>query len=92
MFCGYHESMKKRLTKKIYQYTAVFELNKGGGYTATIPALPGCISEGDNFEEALKNIEEAASLYLEDLRADKMLEEFAKDSQEIVLAPIKVVA
>lgn len=80
------------MTKKIYQYTAVFELDKDGGYTATIPALPGCISEGDNFEEALKNIEEAASLYLEDLRADKMLEEFAKDSQAVVLAPIKVIA
>ena len=84
--------MKKKLTKKVYQYAAVFELNKSGSYTATIPALPGCISEGDNFEEALKNIEEAASLYLEDLRADKMLKEFAKDSQEIVLAPIKVTA
>ena len=92
MFCAYHNLMKKKLTKKVYQYTAVFELNKGGGYTAIIPALPGCISEGDNFEEALKNIEEAALLFLEDLRADKMLEEFAKDSQKIVLAPIKVMA
>ena len=56
---------RKILKKKIYNYTAVFEPDKEvGGYNVTIPALPGCISEGDTFEEALKNIQEAASLYL----------------------------
>jgi len=29
------------------------------GYTAVVPALPGCISEGDTEEEALENIEDA---------------------------------
>ncbi|KKT41386.1 MAG: hypothetical protein UW30_C0008G0005 [Candidatus Giovannonibacteria bacterium GW2011_GWA2_44_13b] len=80
----------KKLTKKIYQYTAVFEPDKSGAYTATIPALPGCISEGDNFEDALKNIGEAAELYLEDVKMDKALEQFAKEAQEIIVAPIKV--
>lgn len=57
---------KKNLQKKIYNYTAIFEPDKEvGGYTVTIPSLPGCISEGDTFEEALKNIQEADSLYLE---------------------------
>jgi len=51
---------------QVYKYTAVFEPDKEvGGYTVTIPALPGCISEGDTFEEALANIKEAAELYLE---------------------------
>lgn len=51
---------------QIYKYMAVFEPDKEvGGYTVTIPALPGCISEGDTFEEALSNIKEAAELYLE---------------------------
>lgn len=51
---------------KIYNYAAVFEPDKkSGGFTVTIPALPGCISEGETFEEAKRNIEEAASLYLE---------------------------
>ncbi len=83
--------MKKKITKEIYQYTAVFEANKGGVYTATIPALPGCISEGNTFEEALKNIEEAAELYLEDIKADKVLKEFARNGEEIIIAPVKVV-
>ena len=82
--------MQKKIVKKVYQYTAVFELNKGGVYTATIPALPGCISEGDSFEEALKNIEEAAALYLEDVKADKALEQFADAAQQIIVVPVKV--
>ena len=36
-----------------------------GGYTAFVPALPGCISEGDNKDEAIKNIQAAIALYLE---------------------------
>lgn len=36
-----------------------FEPAEEGGYTVTVPALPGCISEGDTFEEALANIRDA---------------------------------
>ena len=64
--------MAKKIEKKIYQYTAIFEPDKeSGGFTVTIPSLPGCISEGDTFEEALKNIKEAAGLYLEVLSKRK---------------------
>ena len=51
---------------KSRRYTAVFEPDeKSGGFTVIIPSLPGCISEGDTFEKASQNIQEAASLYLE---------------------------
>jgi len=46
---------------------AVFEPQKEGGYTAYIPALPGCISEGDTLEEAKKNIQDALAGYLKAL-------------------------
>jgi predicted RNase H-like HicB family nuclease len=62
---------KKSLKKKIYQFTAIFEKNEDGGYTVTVPSLPGCISEGDTFDEALKNIKEAIVLYLEVMKKDK---------------------
>ncbi len=42
-----------------------FEPSDEGGYTAYVPALPGCISEGDSLEEARQNIREAIELYLE---------------------------
>ncbi|MBF0104537.1 MAG: type II toxin-antitoxin system HicB family antitoxin [Deltaproteobacteria bacterium] len=49
----------------------ILEPSEDGGFTAYIPALPGCISEGDTREEALKNIQEAAELYLESIDDDK---------------------
>ena len=81
--------MAKKLTHTIYQYTAVFEPDeKGGGFTVTIPALPGCISEGDTFEKALQNIKEAASLYLEVMQSKK--EEIPKEEKGVVVAPVEV--
>ncbi|WP_448593058.1 type II toxin-antitoxin system HicB family antitoxin [Thermoflexus hugenholtzii] len=43
----------------------VLEPSDEGGYTVYVPSLPGCISEGDTIEEALRNIREAIELYLE---------------------------
>ena len=43
----------------------VFEPSDEGGYTAIVPALPDCISEGDTLKAARKNIREAIELYLE---------------------------
>ncbi|HPD32895.1 MAG TPA: type II toxin-antitoxin system HicB family antitoxin [Candidatus Kapabacteria bacterium] len=43
----------------------VLEPAEEGGYTVYVPALPGCISEGDTWEKAIDNIKEAIELYLE---------------------------
>jgi len=56
------------MAKKYYK--VIFEPQEEGGYTVTVPSLPGCISEGDNYDEALANIKEAITLYLESLQAD----------------------
>jgi predicted RNase H-like HicB family nuclease len=48
----------------------VLEPSEEGGYTVTVPALPGCISEGETREEALRNIREAIELYLEAVEDD----------------------
>lgn len=48
----------------------VLEPSDEGGFTALVPALPGCISEGDTKEEALQNIREAIELYLEPVEDD----------------------
>jgi len=38
------------------RFKVVLEAAEEGGYTAFVPSLPGCISEGDTKEEALKNV------------------------------------
>ncbi|MBF0257270.1 MAG: type II toxin-antitoxin system HicB family antitoxin [Desulfamplus sp.] len=48
----------------------VLEPDEDGGYTVTVPSLPGCISEGETREEALENIQEAIELYLEPVDDD----------------------
>ena len=61
----------------------VLEPSEEGGYTAIIPSLPGCISEGDSKEEALKNIQEALELYLEPVEDDQI---FAPNAETVELA------
>ncbi len=51
------------------RYTVILQRESDGGYVAVVPSLPGCVSQGDTREEALKNIEEAAELYIEDVQA-----------------------
>ena len=41
----------------------------GGGFVATVPDLPGCMSDGDTREEAARNIEDAIRCWLEEARA-----------------------
>ena len=82
--------MKRKITRKVYQYTAVFEPDeKLGGFTVTVPSLPGCISEGDSFEESLRNIKEAAALYIGVMR-DKNFD-VPVEEKGIVIAPVEVV-
>lgn len=39
-----------------------------GAYTVTVPALPGCITYGDNIDHAISMAREAVELYIEHLR------------------------
>ena len=41
------------------RYTVLLEPEEDGGCVVSVPALPGCISQGDTREEALANIREA---------------------------------
>ena len=49
----------------------ILEPSEEGGYTVTAPSLPGCISEGESREEAIRNIREAIELYLEPVEDDQ---------------------
>ncbi len=60
---AYTEVMSSR------EYEVVLTPEEDGGYSVTVPALPGCISQGETREEALEMIREAIELYLESLEA-----------------------
>lgn len=81
----------KNKSAKIYQYEAIFEPDlEVGGYTVTIPALPGCISEGDTYEEALQNIKEAAELYLETLEEENRKLVFQNKNKGVISVLVNV--
>ncbi len=49
------------------QFKILLEKDEEGWFTATVPSLPGCISQGRTEEEAKKNIAEAIELHLKSL-------------------------
>ena len=55
--------------KNEIQITVVFEEESEGGYTVTVPSLPGCVSYGKTLEVAKKNIQKAIKLHLSCLKA-----------------------
>ncbi len=57
------------------KFKVVLEPSDEGGFTVFVPSLPGCISQGDTEEEALRNIREAIELYLEPAEDDAILSE-----------------
>ena len=79
---------KSRKNFRVLQYNAVFQQEKDGGYSVWVPALPGCASQGDNFDESLANIKEAIELYLED--SPDVAEDADEAREKQFLVPITV--
>lgn len=53
---------------EMMHYTVILEREDEGGYHAFVPALKGCHSQGETVDEAIENIREAISGYLESLK------------------------
>lgn len=51
------------------RYRVLIEQDEDGMYVAEVPALPGCISQGQTREQAVESIREAIAAYLESLEA-----------------------
>jgi antitoxin HicB len=56
---------------RIREYTAFFEANEHGGYTVTVPSLPGLVTEGKDLEEARSMAKDAIQCYIEGLKKAK---------------------
>jgi len=72
--------------KKIYNFTAIFEPAEEGGYVVYVPALPGCMTQGETFEEAEIMAKDAIEGYLETLK--DLNEEIPTESAKIIITKI----
>ena len=63
--------MTKDKTMNEYQFTIILHPDtEEGGYTVTVPALPGCVTQGETLEEAIAMAKDAIRLHVEALLAD----------------------
>ena len=53
------------------EYTILIHQAEEGGFWVEVPVLPGCYSQGESFEETMKNIKEAIELNLSVLQEEK---------------------
>ena len=65
------------------KFRVILEPSEEGGYTVIVPSLPGCVSEANTREEALKSIREAIELYLEPVEDDLS---FSSDCEQLEIA------
>jgi predicted RNase H-like HicB family nuclease len=52
-----------------YTYKIMLHKEPEGGYTVTVPVLPGCITYGENVEEAIEMAKDAINIYIEELQS-----------------------
>lgn len=80
--------MKSSLKQKILEYTVIFEPAEEGGYIASVPALQGCVTQGDTFEEAVEMVKDAIDGYIAVLKDLK--KEIPKERGDIVVTKVSV--
>ncbi|MBF0494875.1 MAG: type II toxin-antitoxin system HicB family antitoxin [Candidatus Omnitrophica bacterium] len=54
------------------RFKIILEKEPNGGFSVSVPALPGCATQGETLEECLENAREAIELFLESLKEDNL--------------------
>ncbi|HKK82460.1 MAG TPA: type II toxin-antitoxin system HicB family antitoxin [Prolixibacteraceae bacterium] len=49
-------------------YRVLLNKEPEGGYTVTVPSLPGCVTYGDTIDDSISMAKEAIELYIESLK------------------------
>lgn len=80
--------MAKKIVERILRYNAVFEPCEEGGFTVTVPKLPGVVTEGDSFEEAMEMVRDAVVGYIRILREQG--EEIPEPDDKTITAAIDI--
>lgn len=73
---------------KTLNYRILLREEPEGGYTVTVPSLPGCVTYGADLDEAIQMAQEAIELYLESLVAHgEEIPTEAKTLEYMVMVP-----
>ena len=78
----------KQVTQNVLEYTAIFEPAKEGGYVVSVPSLPGCSTQGETFEEAVKNIKDAIKGYIAVLKEEH--ETIPREKQNMIITKVTI--
>lgn len=80
--------MTKKISRKILKYTAIFEPAEEGGYVVSVPAIPGCVTQGDSFEEAIDMVKDALEGCLAVLKEEG--QEIPSEKDDVVVTKVSV--
>lgn len=80
--------MTKKIVERVLRYNAVFDPCEEGGFTVTVPKLPGLVTEGDTFEEAVVMVKDAIKGYVKVLQ--EAGEEVPEPDEQSFATPIEV--
>lgn len=73
---------------RLYEYTAFFEANEHGGYTVTVPALPGLVTEGKDLKHARNMAKDAIRCYIEGLKKAKQRIPVERETAQLRLSVV----
>jgi antitoxin HicB len=77
--------MKSR-KKRVHEYIAFFEANERFGYTVTVPAVPGLVTEGKDLEHARTMAKDAVRCYIGGLKKAKEPIPLERESAQVKLS------
>ena len=80
--------MKRNISKKVLEYTVIFEPAEEGGYIASVPALNSCITQGETFEEAVANVKDAIEGIIAVMEEEGL--EIPQESPETVFTKVSI--
>jgi len=78
----------KTTKRKVLKYSVLFQPAEEGGFIASVPALPGCATQGETFEEAQEMIKDAISGYLAVLKDNK--QEIPEEKEDLMITKVTI--
>ncbi|MGH2352237.1 MAG: type II toxin-antitoxin system HicB family antitoxin [Chloroflexota bacterium] len=81
------------MSEREYTYTIILEPDtQEGGYTVTVPALPGVVTQGETFDEAIAMAREAIQCHVEGLIADGEPVPEERERPQAITVPVRIAA